>query len=125
MTEERTRSSPQNSRHHPLIASDRIKGTTVRTVDGRKVGTIKRIMINKVSGEVAYAILAHGGFLGIGERYLPLTWNRLSYDLAFRAYKIDITADELESATPPYASEGDFDWGERNDRLPYYYYMTN
>jgi sporulation protein YlmC with PRC-barrel domain len=119
------RSSHQNSEHHTLIASDRIEGTAVRTPDGRKIGRIKRVMIDKADGKVVYAILARGGFLGVGERYLPLDWNRLAYHSGLQAYKVDITADELEKATSPDAIEGDFDWGQRDNGLPYYFYMTN
>jgi PRC-barrel domain len=38
------------------------------------------VMIDKVSGKVAYAIMSFGGFLGVGERYHPLPWNNLKYD---------------------------------------------
>ena len=49
---------------HRLIASDRVEGTAVRRSDGTKVGTIERLMIDKVSGKVAYAVLSFGGFMG-------------------------------------------------------------
>ena len=31
-------------------------------------------MIEKVSGQVAYAVLSFGGFLGIGSDYYPIPW---------------------------------------------------
>ena len=33
---------------------------------GTKVGTIERLMIDKASGKVAYAVLSFGGFMGVG-----------------------------------------------------------
>src|SRR5262249_37972101 len=42
---------------HPLIASDRIEGTLVCRLDGRQIGTVERVMINKISGQVAYAVV--------------------------------------------------------------------
>ena len=39
---------------HPLIESDHIEGTAVYDADGKRIGTIKRLVIEKVSGHVAY-----------------------------------------------------------------------
>jgi PRC-barrel domain len=50
----------------PLIESDRVEGTTVYDPQGNNIGTIKRLMIEKLSGRVAYAIMSFGGFLGMG-----------------------------------------------------------
>jgi hypothetical protein len=50
-----------------LIGSDKVEGTAVYGADQQKIGSIERVMIDKVSGKVAYAVLGYGGFLGIGE----------------------------------------------------------
>ncbi len=50
-----------------LIGCDKVEGTAVYGADGNKVGSIERLMIEKVSGKVAYAVLGFGGFLGIGD----------------------------------------------------------
>jgi hypothetical protein len=53
---------------HPLIESDHIEGTAVYDANGQRIGTIKRLVIEKVSGHVAYAITSFGGFPGhVGE----------------------------------------------------------
>ena len=64
---------------HQLIASDRVEGTAVRRPNGDRIGHIERLMIDKVSGKVSYAILSFGGFLGMGTNLLPLPWARLHY----------------------------------------------
>ena len=98
---------------HALIASDRVEGTVVRRPNGEKVGSIERLMIDKLSGKVAYAVLSFGGFLRLGEKHLPIPWERLKYDPAIGAYAIDISDDELAKA-PSYAADKDFDWGDRS-----------
>src|SRR5260221_629744 len=62
-------SAPQS---HSLIASDRVEGTPVRRSSGEKIGTIERLMIDKLSGNVAYAVLSFGGFLGMGQKHVPI-----------------------------------------------------
>jgi PRC-barrel domain. len=59
------------ARPHRFVASDRVEGTLVRRSDGTKIGTIERLMIDKVSGKVAYAVLGFGGFMGVGVKHLP------------------------------------------------------
>ena len=62
---------------HELIGSDRVEGTNVYRSDGKKIGEIERVMIDKVSGQAAYAVMGFGGFLGIGEDHYPVPWQRL------------------------------------------------
>ena len=44
----------------------------MRRSDGTKVGSIERVMIDKVSGKVAYAVLSFGGFMGVGVKHIPI-----------------------------------------------------
>ena len=49
-----------------LIGSDKVEGTAVYDTHGERMGTIKRVMLEKRRGQVSYAVLSFGGFLGIG-----------------------------------------------------------
>ena len=90
-------------RPHSLIASDRVEGTPVRRSNGEKIGTIERLMIDKLSGNVAYAVLSFGGFLGMGQKHAPIPWARLSYDPTLAAYHLDLTQEEMLGA-PSFAA---------------------
>ena len=63
-----------------LIGSDKVEGTPVYRSNDDSVGQIERVMIDKLSGKVAYAVMSFGGFLGIGEDYYPLPWSVLTYN---------------------------------------------
>jgi PRC-barrel domain len=102
---------------HRLIASDRVEGTPVRRPDGTKVGTIERVMIDKLTGNVAYAVFGFGGILGMGETFLPIPWGRLTYDRTLGAYQLDLSDEELADATAAVAADETFDWGERGRAL--------
>jgi uncharacterized protein YrrD len=54
-----------------LIGSDKVEGTAVYGSDEKRIGSIDRVMIDKRSGKVAYAVLSYGGFLGIGDDTIP------------------------------------------------------
>jgi sporulation protein YlmC with PRC-barrel domain len=75
-----------------LIGSDKVEGTAVYGPDGTKIGSIERVMIDKLNGKVSYAVLSFGGFLGIGDDYYPLPWRSLKYDTNLGGYVTGITA---------------------------------
>lgn len=108
---------------NPLIASDRVHATPVRRPDGEKLGQIERMMIDKLTGRVVYAVMSFGGFLGVGERYYTLPWGRLNYDPALDAYVLDITQSELEQA-PALNSEGETGPDRRAEKALHDYYET-
>jgi sporulation protein YlmC with PRC-barrel domain len=87
-----------------LIASDKVEGTPVYSTAGESLGSIYNVMIEKQSGKVRYAVMSFGGFLGIGERYHPLPWDKLTYDTGRGAYVVDVTREQLEGA-PSYARD--------------------
>ena len=110
---------------HSLIGSDKVEGTPVRRSDGEKIGTIERVMIEKRSGKVAYAVMSFGGFMGLGEEYYTLPWSVLKYNTALDAYELNLTEDQLRGA-PRRTAEGhdasfDRDWEEHVHR---YYNAT-
>lgn len=89
-----------------LIASDRVEGTAVRRSSGEKVGTIERLMIEKRSGQVAYAVMGFGGMLGMGEDYFTLPWRVLTYNPDLDAYELNLTDEQLRNA-PMRSPEGE------------------
>jgi sporulation protein YlmC with PRC-barrel domain len=106
---------------HDLIASDRVEGTPVKRSNGDKIGKIERVMLDKRSGKVAYAILSFGGFLGIGDKHVPIPWTKLSYSPELDAYQLDLSDEELKKA-PAYDSDKEFDWGDRSQETALHTY---
>jgi hypothetical protein len=84
-----------------LIGSDKVEGTAVRRSNGDKIGTIERVMIDKRSGKVAYAVMSFGGFLGIGDEYRALPWSVLRYNDDLDAYELNVTEAQLKGAPSP------------------------
>ena len=45
-----------------LIGSDKVEGTAVYGADNQRIGSIERVMIDKISGKVAHHYQSGGGF---------------------------------------------------------------
>lgn len=119
--EPRAGQDPYVKDNHALIASDKVEGTSVYGADGEKIGSVQRILLEKRGGKVAYAVLSFGGFLGIGDDYYPLPWEKLRYDEQLDGYRIDLTKDQISGA-PRYEDLNDETWARTQDRTIYDYY---
>src|SRR3982074_1129237 len=97
---------------HTLIGSDKVEGTAVYRSEGNRVGQIERVMIDKLSGKVAYAVMSFGGFMGIGEDYYPLPWSLLTYNPRLDGYEVNISEEQLKGA-PKYSQHESWDWSDR------------
>ncbi|ABD05523.1 Photosynthetic reaction center protein [Rhodopseudomonas palustris HaA2] len=114
--------TPETSETVSLIGSDKVQGTAVYGADGEKIGSIERVMIEKVSGKVSYAVLSFGGFLGIGDDHYPLPWPSLKYNVDLGGYQTMITNDQLQNA-PHYGRDDEYDW-KRARKVDDYYGVT-
>ncbi|MES2228646.1 MAG: PRC-barrel domain-containing protein [Burkholderiaceae bacterium] len=102
--------------NHDVISSDRVEGTAVYNAAGEKLGSIDDLMIDKHSGQVRYAVMEFGGFLGMGTDRYPLPWAMLKYDTSKDGYVVPLDKAKLEGAprypdsdAPAYTS----DYGKR------------
>ena len=95
-----------------LISLDKVEGTAVYNHQGEKLGSIHTLMIDKISGKVAYAVMSFGGFLGIGDRYHPLPWSVLKYDTRQGGYAVGLDRSVLEGA-PTYGTTETPNWSDR------------
>lgn len=96
-----------------LIGGGKVIGTDVYNKDAEIIGKIHDVMIDKRSGQVAYAVLSFGGFLGLGEDYRPIPWRLLTYNSTLGGYVVALERSDLEGA--PRHSRGMEDDGNPQD----------
>jgi hypothetical protein len=94
-----------------LIGSDKVEGTAVYGANDVKIGSIERVMIDKMTGKVSYAVLSFGGFLGIGDDHYPLPWQSLKYDTNLGGYRTGNTETQLKGA-PKYGNDNAWNWSD-------------
>jgi sporulation protein YlmC with PRC-barrel domain len=98
---------PDFDHSHELISSTRVEGTPIVSERGEKLGTLHSLMIHKRTGQVIYAILSFGGFLGVGSRVHPIPWEKLSYDLGMHVYRVRLTREQLQNAPTLHLDQAD------------------
>jgi hypothetical protein len=102
-----------------LTSSDKHSGKAVYGAEGKKIGSIESVMVDKSSGEPAYAVLSIGGILGMGTENYPVPWRLLRFDSELNGYRSDISGSRLKGA-PKHGSDSVFDW-ERHAELDTFY----
>ncbi len=107
---------------NPLISAGKVQGTAVYNIEGERLGHVDDLMLHKLSGKVAFAIMSFGGFLGVGEHFTPLPWAVLTYDTGKNGYVVPLSREQLQNA-PHYNKDeltnDDTGWGARvNDYYP-------
>lgn len=120
---------PENAGPGPFVmASDTLEDNPVIGSGGDKLGTINHIMLDVVSGRVAYAVLSFGGFLGFGEKLFAVPWSALTLDTERKSFVLSIDKAKLEAAPgfdkDHWPSMADPQWGtnlhEYYGRSPYW-----
>ena len=88
-------------------------------MSGNQIGSVDHLMIDKVSGRVAFAVMSFGGFLGLGHSHYPIPWGALTYDTGLEGYKTNVTEAQLRDA-PEFSDDS---WADRDwQRQTYSHY---
>jgi len=109
-----------------LMGASTLTGDNVVNLRGDVLGEVVEIMLDVPSGRIAYAVMASGGFLGIGDKLFALPWAALSLDTEYKCLRMDVDASRFRNAPgfdkAHWPSSADFDllhesihnyWGAR------------
>jgi sporulation protein YlmC with PRC-barrel domain len=81
-----------------LMGADTLIGDSVVNAADEDLGDIKEIMLDMQTGQVAYAVLSFGGFLGMGDKLFAVPWQALHLDTVNKRFVLDIEKERLQNA---------------------------
>jgi sporulation protein YlmC with PRC-barrel domain len=81
-----------------VMAASTLDSDRVLSSDGVEVGKIKEIMLDVQGGRIAYAVMASGGFLGIGNKLLAIPWGALTLDTNRKCFLLDVSSERVKEA---------------------------
>ena len=82
---------------HVLSAATMI-GTKIVNPAGEELGSLKDLMIDLDEGQVNYAVLSFGGFLGLGDKLFAIPWDALTINPEDNTFILDMNKDQLKDA---------------------------
>lgn len=75
-----------------------LTGDPVVNGDGVELGVLEHLMLDVAAGRIAYAVVARGGVLGIGERLYAIPWPLLRRDAGTCCFVADLEPEALDAA---------------------------
>jgi sporulation protein YlmC with PRC-barrel domain len=102
-----SQSYPSASGHKPdvltavqgvLLSTETLLGSNVKNPQGQDVGDLKQLMLAPHTGRVMYAVVAMGGFLGMGEKTVIVPWNALEVARDGKALVLNVSPQMLQQA---------------------------
>lgn len=82
----------------PILSASSIAGTKVLDAKGDHLGSIDDLMLDTDTGDVTYAVLSIGAFLGMGDKLFAIPWKALTVDPADQSFVLDVDHETLEQA---------------------------
>jgi sporulation protein YlmC with PRC-barrel domain len=90
--------SAARERTPTVLSGTTIIGDHVRNAAGEDLGKIEDLMIDLESGQIAYAVLSFGGFLGMGDKLFAIPWRALTVDIENKMFVLNVDKKKLEAA---------------------------
>lgn len=87
-----------------ILATEALEGAEVVNPDGDQIGTIDKIMLDAVTGRIAYVVLTADDFLGFGGEQFVVPFSLLDFDMQVDHFVSALDKDRLEEA-PRYDPE--------------------
>lgn len=81
-----------------LLSSSSIASDDVKNREGENLGDIKDLMIDTQTGQIEYAVLSFGGFLGMGDKYFAVPWSALKVDREDECLILNVSKERLKNA---------------------------
>ncbi len=72
-----------------LCSTSDLKGASVCDRKGRRIGTLRDVVLFARNGTVSYAVIGFGGILGLGEQRVAIPWTRLRVAPSGRSVQLD------------------------------------
>ena len=91
------------------LVSALVDDTAAYDADGKKLGSVYSFHIDRRSGQVEYAVLSFGGFLGLGQSYHPIPFGALSVDEGLGGYRVNLPKAVLDGG-PSYRPDSAPTW---------------
>lgn len=79
-------------------AKDEVIGVDVKNPNKDDLGEICEIMLDKQTGQVVYAVLESGSFLGLGGKLYALPWKAFRYDPNEECFILNVDKERLKNA---------------------------
>lgn len=84
--------------HAMLLSASTLMGNEVYNKGDENLGDIKDFMLDVHSGQICFAVLSFGGFMGMGGKLFAVPWRALKLDTENKRFVLDVSEERLKQA---------------------------
>ncbi|MGJ8621021.1 MAG: PRC-barrel domain-containing protein [Methylophilaceae bacterium] len=99
-----------------LLSATSLIGDEIQNISGEALGKIEDLMIDVNNGDVKYAVLTFGGFLGMGNKLFAVPLEILALKADDKCFVMNISKEKLENAPgfdkDDWPNTADLNWQE-------------
>lgn len=81
-----------------VLKASNVIGMKVESTEGKSLGKIKDLVLDPDEGDVQYAVLDFGGFLGIKDKYFVVPWEVIHFTPNGKKILLDVSKRDLKNA---------------------------
>ena len=112
--------------HPRVLSAGSIVGSKVVNTEGEQLGNIKDLVVDLDDAQIAYAVLAFGGLLGLGDKLFAIPLEALSFDTETQQVVLDVDREVLKNALgfdkAKWPDDAQYEAGWLRDIYEYYGY---
>ncbi|HEY0836655.1 MAG TPA: PRC-barrel domain-containing protein [Azospirillum sp.] len=88
----------RNIERPQVTSAEDLDHVRLQSAQGEKIGEIDEVIVDPGTGRIAYAVVEMGGFLGMGERHVPVPWAAFQPGPNGDGLVLNATRDRLTAA---------------------------
>lgn len=88
----------QDDLNQSLLSYSSLAGNDVVNLEDEDLGDIKDCMVDPQTGRISYAVLAFGGFMGMGKKLFAVPWSALTLDRVNKRFVLKVAKERLKDA---------------------------
>jgi sporulation protein YlmC with PRC-barrel domain len=81
-----------------ILSATSLRKNPVRNPEGKDLGNIEDFMLNTDNGEVEYAVLSFGGWLGVGDKLFAVPLEAMQLDTESKCFILNESKERLKDA---------------------------
>ncbi len=89
---------PQQAFPGSPVKVSSIIGASIVNPSRVSLGKIKEVVIDPVKGQVTYAVISFGGFVGLGEKLFAIPFSAFTYHANGNEYVLNVSQERLRGA---------------------------
>jgi sporulation protein YlmC with PRC-barrel domain len=81
-----------------LVSASKLDNYSIVNTAGEDLGQVQDLMLDMSTGQIAYAIISFGGFLGVSDKWFAVPWEAMTWSPENKRLVLNVSRELLKNA---------------------------